>query len=52
MKPSLTFKTQKMKAATLGKEDTVPSLVGDLIIQNELDFQVGRRTSCTVVTGE
>ena len=41
VKPSLTFKTQKMKAAFLGKEDTVPSLVGDLIIQNELDFQVG-----------
>lgn len=41
MKPSLTFRTQKMKAASLGKEDSVPSLVGDLIIQNELDFHVG-----------
>ncbi len=40
MKPVLTFKRQKMREVSLGKKDSFPSLVGDLIIQNELDFDV------------
>ena len=40
MKLVLTFKRQKMREVSLGKKDSFPSLVGDLIIQNELDFDV------------
>lgn len=40
MKPVLTFKSQKIRAASLGEPDSVPNLVGSLIIQNELDFDI------------
>ena len=40
MKPVLIFETKKIRSASLGKPDSVPGLVGDLIIQNDLDFDI------------
>ncbi len=38
MKPELRFETKKMMAASLGRESSVPDLLGEMILQNQLKF--------------
>lgn len=38
MKPELRFETKKMMAANLGRESSLPDLLGEMILQNQLEF--------------
>ena len=38
MKPELRFETKKMMAASLGRESSLPDLLGEMILQNQLEF--------------
>lgn len=40
MKPELRFENNKMRAADLGQEACVPDLLGELILQNNLEFRL------------
>lgn len=41
MKSKLVFMKKKIKAADLGEESSVPDLLGELILQNHLEFNLG-----------
>lgn len=38
MKPILRFETKKIKASELGEESSVPDLLGEIVLQNNLQF--------------
>lgn len=40
MKPELRFESMKIRAARLGEQSSVPDLLGELILQNHLEFQL------------
>lgn len=40
MKPELRFEGKKMRAADLGGESCVPDLLGELVLQNQLEFKL------------
>lgn len=41
MKPQLEFKKKSIRAASLGETGSVPDLLGELILQNQLEFNLG-----------
>lgn len=41
MKPQLEFKKRSIRAASLGETGSVPDLLGELILQNQLEFNLG-----------
>lgn len=43
MKPELRFETTVMRRSKLGEESSVPDLVGSLILQNDLQFELGEK---------
>lgn len=40
MKPELRFEAKKMRAAELGAQSCVPDLLGELVLQNQLEFRL------------
>lgn len=40
MKPELRFEQKKMRAANLGNQSSVPDLLGELVLQNHLEFRL------------
>lgn len=40
MKPELRFETKKMRAAQLGEESCIPDLLGEMMLQNNLKFEL------------
>lgn len=43
MQPVLTFGEMKLRAAELGQQSSVPDLLGEMILQNNLKFELGER---------
>lgn len=41
MKPELRFEKKKMRVAELGAESCLPDLLGELVLQNQLEFKLG-----------
>lgn len=40
MKPELRFEEKRMRAAELGEQSCVPDLLGELVLQNQLEFRL------------
>ena len=43
MQPVLTFGEMKLRAAELGQQSSVPDLLGEMILQNNLKFELGEK---------
>lgn len=39
--PTLTFETKKMRAAAIGEDAAIPDLLGEVVLQNNLKFDLG-----------